>query len=58
MMIEVYRKKTFTQKLLRRLGALFLCAAGPDSMVILVPGTGYFVRNNKTLEVIKSHGTE
>jgi len=49
--IEVYRKKTLRQRLLRRLGALFICAAGPNSMVILVPGTGYFVRNNKTMEV-------
>ena len=46
-----YRKRTLWQRVLRRIGAWLLCMAGDEKGIILVPGTGVFIKNNKTLEV-------
>ena len=49
----VFKRKSLWQRAFRRLGALLICLAGREQQVVIVPGTGYFVRNNKVLEVTK-----
>ena len=51
MQIMVFKKRSLWQRAFRRLGAFFICLAGREQQVVIVPGTGYFVRNNKVMEV-------